>query len=150
MLLSNLGRSHVDPAVVSILSELGLRNSKIKLKRGESDVALDAPAKGVDVVFSDPSLHDVPQNLPQGALILSAIFFFSEGIQGHRQFQGLLPYGLSFGMKRDEVRKMLGAPEWTSPLLPIDRWVTGSHRTIIYFADSSEVIQYVNCSLPER
>jgi len=132
------------------MSELGLRNSKIKLKRGESDTALAAPAKGIDVVFSDPSVHDVPQGRPQGTLILSAIFFFSQGSQGHQQFQGELPHGLSFSMERGEVHKMLGVPEWTSPLLPIDRWVTGSYRTIAYFDEDSDIILYVNCSLPER
>lgn len=149
-LLSCLGRAHSDPAVVALLAGLGLQNSKFKLKRGESDIAFDAPAKGIDVVFSDAAVHLVDAAWPQGTLILSAVIFFAEGCQGHRQFSEALPHGLAFTMSRAAVRRALGAPEWTSPMLPIDRWQTGSHRTAIWFDESTEAISYVNCSLPER
>lgn len=149
-LLSCLGRAHTDPAVTSLLAALGLQSSKFKLKRGESDIAFDAPSQGLDVVFSDPAVHDVAAALPQGTLILSAVIFFAEGCQGHRQYAAALPHGLAFAMTRPAVRKALGAPEWSSPMLPIDRWQTGPYRTAIWFDETSEAISYVNCSLPER
>lgn len=149
-LLSGLSRAHTDPVVMALLADLGLQGSKFKLKRGEADLAFDVPMHGIDVVFSNPAVHAMDPAVPQGALILSAVIFFAEGCQGHRQFAGSLPHGLDFKMRRPAVRKLLGRPDWTSPLLPVDRWDTGPYRMAIWFDETTEAVSYVNCSLPER
>jgi len=146
--LEVLGRPHVDPKVVSLLDRLDLARQKIKLKRGDFDIAVDAPEHGIDVVFSDPQSYVLAQDLPEGALILSCVFFFSEGRENHRQYPLALPAGLTFGASRDEVRKQFGAPEFSSPILPVDRWTWNGLKLAVTFIESQSSIARVSCSLP--
>lgn len=76
------------------------------------------------------------EELPEGTLVVSTVFLFAEGVQKHRQYQGDLPHGLRFGMSRDQVRALLGEPQWTSPVLPIDRWHYDGYRLAVNFDDS--------------
>jgi len=43
--------------------------------------------------------------------ILTTVFLYSEGADGFRQFQGKLPFGLTFLDKRKDIEKLLGYPE---------------------------------------
>jgi len=42
---------------------------------------------------------------------LETIFFYSEGADGFSQYQGDLPYGLSFQQTRTQIENILGAPD---------------------------------------
>jgi hypothetical protein len=148
-LILALGLPHTHEAVKAVLHSLGLADRKIKLKRGDFDVGFDSAANGVDVVFSDPELHALPEDFPDGGLVLSTVFFFSEGCQGHRAFVGALPRGLEFGYSRATVRKLLGPPDWSSPVLPIDRWNLGKHRLAVNFQEGEAAVTYVSVGLPK-
>ena len=147
--LEVLGRSHVDPKVVSLLDRLGLARQKIKLKRGDFDIAFDAPEHGIDVVFSDPQSYVLAQDVPEGALIFTCVFFFSEGRENHLQYPLELPAGLTFGASREDVRKLFGAPEFSSPILPVDRWTWNGLKLAVTFVESHSSIARVSCSLPK-
>lgn len=147
--LQALGKSHTDPKVSDLLGRLGLLHNKMKLKRGELDVAFDAGEHGIDVVLSDPSSYKIQSNVPEGALILTAVFFFSEGREGHRQYGQALPADLVFGMSCDEVLKRLGTPEFTSPILPVYRWSWKGAKLAVTFVESLSSIARVSCSLPK-
>lgn len=43
--------------------------------------------------------------------LLEGIFFYSEGADGFRQYQGRLPFGLSFMLTRKEIESILGKPD---------------------------------------
>jgi hypothetical protein len=148
-LVQALGLHHTHDAVKGMLQALGLADKKIKLKRGDFDVGFQSEANGVDVVFSDPELHTVSEDFPDGGLIFSCVFFFSEGCQGHRAFVGPLPSGLEFGLSRATVRERLGPPDWTSPLLPIDRWNIGNLRLSVNFHEGDAAISYLSVGLPK-
>jgi hypothetical protein len=147
--LQALGRPHTDPKVSDLLRQLGLLHKKIRLKRGEHDIAFDAPEFGIDVILSDPTPYRNPSSVPEGALILTAVFFFSEGREGHRQYGLALPADLVFRMSRDEVLKQLGTPEFTSPILPVYRWSWNGTKLAVTFVESLSSIARVSCSLPK-
>lgn len=147
--LEALGRSNVDPKVVSLLDRLGLAHQKIELRRGDFDTALDAPEHGIDLVFSDPQSYVLTHNSPEGSLILSCVFFFSEGRENHRQYPLDLPAGLTFSASREEVRKLFGTPEFSSPILPVDRWTWNGLKLAVTFVESQSSIARVSCSLPK-
>jgi hypothetical protein len=148
-LISALGLPHSDGQVKLLLQALGLQDKKVKLKRGDFDVAFDAPSHGVDVVFSDPTQHDLPETFPEGALVFSCVFFFSEGSQGHKAFQAPLPLSLRFAMPNAAVRALLGEPEWTSPVLPIEHWMVDGKQVAVSFTDDGQAIDYISVALPE-
>ena len=144
--LRGLGKPHTDPRVSDLLIQLGLSQNKMELKRGEFDIAFDAPEHGIDVIFSDPIPYKTTNTLPEGALTLATVFFFSEGREGHRQYELALPADLVFGMSRDEVLQHLGTPEFTSPILPVYRWSWKSIKLAVTFVESLSSIARVSCS----
>jgi hypothetical protein len=42
---------------------------------------------------------------------LTAVILYSAGADNNEQYQGQLPYGLSFDLRRGKIEKILGAPE---------------------------------------
>jgi len=91
------------------------------------------PTLGVDVnspgmrawlsILDTPEISKFPSTYfysfkPEGILLgftkqdkLEVIFLYSEGEQDYRQYQGELPYGLSFRNSRREVESILGSPD---------------------------------------
>lgn len=148
-LLECLGKPHIDEQVKATLSAVGLGAAKIKLKRGEFDLALAAEKYGVDINFSDPSDYELDGSMPDGALVVSTVFFFKNGVEKHAQFGGELPHKLKFEMSRKEVRALLGKPEWSSPALPNDRWKFGKYKLVVDFNESEKSIDIVSCGLTQ-
>lgn len=147
--LRALGKLHTDAEVIDLLNRLDLRQSKIKLKRGDFDLPLDSPDKGIDIVFSDPRSYADTTALPEGALVLSTIFFFCEGCQNHRQYDGALPAHLTFNMSQKQVRKLLGSPVETSEHFPVDSWIWKGIELAVEYHDSLSSVALVSCSLPK-
>ncbi len=145
-----LGRPHSDPDVTATLNNIGLKSQNIRLKRGEFSSAHGAPEFGVDVVFKNADEFYLTAEFPESALIFSTVFFFKEGCQGHKQFLGELPSNLKFGYSRKEAHKNLGAPEWSSPVLPIDRWLWNGLKLTIDFIEDENSINIISCSLPKK
>jgi len=42
---------------------------------------------------------------------LNVVFVYAEGIEDHRQFNGLMPYGLKMSMAKKEIDQILGKPD---------------------------------------
>lgn len=147
--LQALGEAQTDGKIVTLLGRLGLGSKKIKPKRGDFDIALDAPEHGVDVVFSDPSGYARKGKDLEGVLVLSSVIFFSEGREGRKQYPSALPGGLTFSDSRIKTRKRLGAPEFSSPILPIDRWAWSGLKLAVAYTDDESAIASVNCDLPK-
>ncbi len=139
-----LGRSHKDPELIKLLGRIGILASSIALEPGEFDVALDAPEHGVDVILSSPNTEG---DSLQSSLMLTTVFFFSEGREGHKQYKLTLPAGLHFDMSRDEVFQQLGPPEFSSPILPVYRWTWHGTKLAVTFADGFTSIARVSTSV---
>lgn len=138
-----LGKHDKDVEVQSLMASLGLSGKKIKLKRGDFEVAFEAEMYGTDVNFADPQGVTVFREVPDGALVVSAIFFYAEGVQGHKQFGGTLPHGVRFTQSRADLQSKLGAVTWSSPALPIDRWTFSDHDLTVWFSPSTTLISHL-------
>jgi hypothetical protein len=146
-----LGQPVSDPHVSSLLSHIGIAQPLASPQPDESYTGVESEAHGIGINVARAEDIDLPaaDELPEGTLAVSTIFMFAEGEQGHTQFQGLLPEGLKFSMSRDEVRALLGAPQWSSPVLPIDRWHKDRYRLVVDF-DNAETIRLVSIGLPKQ
>jgi hypothetical protein len=133
-LVSLLGKPQSDAGVQKLLQDCGLQKVKIRVKRGESDVAVESEKHGIVLNFAE--LDDL-SDVPEGTLALVAIHAMAAGVQGHAGFGGTLPNALSFDMTRSQVRKSLGAPAWSSPALPNDRWIFSRYRVLACFKDDA-------------
>ena len=131
-LIDLLGKAQSDAGVQKLLRDCDLQNTKIRIKRGESDVAIESEKHGIALNFAEAD--DSPA-VPEGTLALVTIHAMAPGIQGHTGFAGQLPHGLSFDMTKPQVTKLLGAPVWSSPVLPNHRWVFGAYRMLVCFKD---------------
>lgn len=138
-----LGAHDKEITVQKFMASLGLSGEKIKLKRGDFEVAFESEQHGIDVNFADPLGVTLVTNVPDGALVVSAIFFYAEGVQGHKRFGGTLPHGLDFKLSRSDIKTRFGAVAWSSPVLPIDRWVFSDHELTIWFSPSTALISHV-------
>lgn len=145
-----LGLAHNDAGVRQILEKFGLGAAKLKLKRGEADLNLEAIKFGAELIFSDPTLYDAPSSFPEGGLIFSGALLMSEGHEGYKQFSGKLPDDLRFQMSRQETRNLLGAPEWINPHLPLDRWAKGAFRLAVSYNTDEKSIKRLSVSIPKR
>ena len=127
-----LGCTLADDRVQNLLAFAGTANRKVKIKRGETDAAIDCSSHGLVFNFEDaPSTA----NLPDGTLVLAAVHAMAEGVEGHRQFSGTLPFGLNFKMNQAQVEKVLGKHDWSSPILPILHWNNAQFQLVVEFFD---------------
>ena len=92
-----LGCTLADDRVQNLLAFAGTANRKVKIKCGETDAAIDSSSHGL--VFNFEDAPDTA-NLPDGTLVLAAVHAMAEGVEGHRQFSGTLPFGLNFKMNQ--------------------------------------------------
>ena len=142
-----LGRVHTDPDVAELMLKIGLSNQRIKLKKGDYSASYSALQHGVDVTFVDPAEHPKIEASLDGALIFDTVFFFSAGCQDHDQYPRSLPLSLAFNLSREKVRKWLSSPEWSSPILPVDRWTWEGLKLAIHFRKDESSIAYLSCGL---
>lgn len=133
-LVDLLGKALSDAGVQKLLQDCNLQNTKIRLKRGESDVAIESEKHGIALNFAEA---DDSPDVPEGTLALVTIHAMAPGVQGHAGFTGQLPHGLAFDMTRSQVTKLLGAPVWSSPVLPNHRWLFGAYRMLVCFKDDA-------------
>jgi hypothetical protein len=144
-LVSLLGKSHADDSVKDALAELGLDAAKIKLKRGDVDMNIVSASSGVEIEFADPAKYRGTENLPDGALVLGAVFF--SGASG--KTLGSLPHRLGFDLTRQTAQSLLGPPSWSSPVAPIDRWSIDHKELTLRFDKATGKVQRVIFSLPK-
>lgn len=119
--------------IQELLKSVDLDKKKIKVKRGESSVAIESEKNGVILNFSQAN----SSQYPEGTLLLSAFHAMANGAQGHQQFRGELPQGLRFDMNRKSVSKLLGKPSWSSADFSLDRWDSKSTKLFVEFFEDA-------------
>jgi hypothetical protein len=151
-LIGLLGREFGESVLQGALAELGFQTKRPRIPRGDSYVGIESRKRGVDMNFTRTEDLREPRfaNLAEGSLILTAVFMYREGVEDHRGFELGLPHAIEFAFSRDDLRRALGAPVWSSPVLPIDRWEFESHLLIVDFAEDGRQIDTVTIQLPSR
>lgn len=144
--LGVLGKIHVDESVKQVVVALGLDPSKIRLKRGDVDINIVSKSHGLEIEFADITKYRGGEDFPEGALVAGAIFVSPASIET----LGELPHGIDFALSRESAQDLLGKPDWSSPVAPIDRWNKDSRDITIRFDRSSGKAQRIIFSLPKQ
>lgn len=117
-IINALGRTHVENEVKELLNLVSYRKP-LKLPKGESSVYVEAPDFGIVLLFEDAALirpDDI--SVPEGALVLEAVFLYSSAVAGYQTYAGDLPFGLSFSDTRQISNEKIKAPEiWSEEFL---------------------------------
>jgi len=140
-LASLIGKSERDDNVVEVLSSLGLPTSLKRPKRGEDEINLVAENYGIEVAFkTSESFSQRPDSMLEGELILYAVFVRASTDPGNSVS---LPFGLTFNQDRRTVHALLGAPNWSSPMLNNDRWLVNETKMLLCFDDDWNSIKEI-------
>ena len=143
-----LGKSEGDADVRGLLGEV---NGALPLQRppcSEGQINVMIEGESVELCFVEAeSLPSRNDDLMEGELILDTIFL-------HRQREdaddiGSLPFGLSMNISRADMRKKLGQPSWSSPVLKNDRWNIYDVCVLACFFDDERFIEQLAFSLSQ-
>ena len=137
-----LGKSERDESVRALLDEVHVEQPLPRPPRGEDRINVVLEGEVVEICFVEAdSLPSRSDDLMEGELVLNTVFL-------HRQPKAVdatepLPFGLSMNISRADMRKKLGQPSWSSPMLNNDRWVIGDVRVLACFSeDEKSVYQF--------
>jgi hypothetical protein len=144
-----LGKPHTDNDVNLFILNLGIKSQHIKLKRGEYSINFPIHSYGVELVFSDPADFLIAEPFKEGALIFSTVFFYSGNDYEYKRFEGALPGNLEFTFSRNKVHQIFGNPEFSSLILPIDRWTWKNLKLAIDFTEDESQIVSVSVGYPK-
>jgi len=134
-----LGKFHGETDIVNLMNEFDI-TEKPKLPRGDIDAYLTNHKKGIDFTFTDERHLDVKAiNYPEGALVLSNIRFNGVADKHYKKYDGTLPEGVSFGMSKLEVIKLMGNPVVGRRNL---RWDREGYCFFAEFDDADKLIEF--------
>ena len=143
-----LGKSERDDAVRALLSEIKVQQPLKRPPRGEDQVNIELSDEPVELCFVEAdSLPARNDDLMEGELVLNTVFLHRQPEKGDSA--GALPFGLSMNLSRAELRKKLGQPSWSSPVLNNDRWVIGDVRVLVCFSEDEKTVEQLAFSLPQ-
>lgn len=148
-LLSLLSKPMDSAEVHQVLRRLGVVPQR-ELEGKGSAFDVTAPDHGLAMTFMPAKrLRDGEAlGVPPDALLAAVIFFYSEGLYGHRGFASALPHGLEFAMSRPAVHALLGAPAGSSAKYKNDRWNWDARFLTLDFNDDEQSIKLVTVGLP--
>lgn len=146
-LMEALGQYDPEPGVIGVLAMMGAPRVP-KIKRGERSSNLTNSAHGVEVTFTNSDLLDVPKReYPEGAMVFSSVRFYGDGHAAFKKYVGQLPYGIEFGMKLADVRRLLGKTGFESEDLGLFRWDLTDHCVFVD-CGSDQAVNLVTVQLP--
>ena len=121
-----------------------------EVKMGERNAAAEFKKDGLEITFTLESALDVKQrDYPDGSLVVSNFFFHGEVDHGYTPYKHEPPFGISFGMNKKSVEKVLGEATWTNPNGTLQRWDRKGHCATVRFS-SAGVAELIGCQLPNR
>ncbi|WP_175719015.1 hypothetical protein [Burkholderia anthina] len=143
-----LGKSERDVAVRALLDEVNVSQPLQRPPRGEDQINVVIDGEPVELCFVEAdSLPSRDDDLMEGELVLDTVFLHRP--PGNADDIGSLPFGLSINTSRVEMRKKLGQPSWSSPVLNNDRWNIDDVCVLACFSDDEKFIEQLAFSLPQ-
>lgn len=108
---SLIGQYYGDTALVGALAAFGIRKSP-HVRRGESDMSILVPELGLAFTLTDERALEVQcRSYPDGALVLTNVFFHVMEKDRHGAYVGDLPLSLSFCFGKTKLTSCLGEPD---------------------------------------
>jgi hypothetical protein len=143
--VSLLGKSEQHEQVRSFLKSLSITLPLKRPSRGENQINLLSQDELFELCFTTASLPLDAGSL-EDELFLTTVFAHKSPSNQSGQERKLL-FGLSFNMSRSCVRKKLGTPSWSSPMLNNDRWAIDGVKILVCFSDNEAEIYQIAFSL---
>lgn len=142
-----LGKTHDSAEGQAILSALGLEKSPLNNPYGteigcRTITSLDS---GVNIGLEDIGvIEDIPyHDVGEGPWVITEIWLRS-GITHGGAYQGSLPHSISFEMRQDDVRELLGAPDISGVA---DVWKMGLYRLAVNYNPATRKITSVGLQM---
>lgn len=108
---SLIGQYYGEPALIDVLESLGLKK-RPRIARDEGKTSIALPEMGIELTFTDERVLEVQfRSYPDGALVLTNIFFHAMKTDQHEAYEGDLPLNLSFSFDKTELISCLGEPD---------------------------------------
>lgn len=137
-----LGKTDDTAEIKDLLQRLGVKKHP-KVKRGDTDVYVELPKKGLVLVF------ELPEEGKSSLLSLADVQFYAGlPMQDSDRFPGDLPAGLAFEDSRDAVRTKLGPPDDSVDASRIDTWRRGPHEIVVEYRRDLSSIALLHLGLP--
>lgn len=122
-----LGAYFGEEPINNLLRELAVEGSP-KLLKGEDTTFLHKSENGLELTLTGERFLTAPlREYPEGAVVLTNIRFYGEGVDGFKAYTGKLPYDLKFGENLTDLTNALGHPGWVSPNGRRFRWDQNGH-----------------------
>jgi hypothetical protein len=126
------------------------------LPQGQFNAYCEMQESGVAIIFTDEAMFEGKGDQPIGVgpLIFTGAFLYSEGKDGYRQYEGVLPKGLQFTDARADVVRKLGRPSWqrarSDGSIAAERWDDEAKRLHITYKRSDTTISVVSVFVPGK
>lgn len=144
-----LGKYFGESELTEFLSRFEIA-SPPKIARGDRDVSVLSVRNGIEFTFTAERFLDVAfREYPDGALVLSNIFFHGTKTAAHESFRHALPLGLLFSMDKDAVTEHLGKPQWTNSKGTLFRWDAEKHCVSSRFDENGQ-LDMIGVQLPNK
>jgi len=141
--LPYLGKTDDTAEIKDLLTRLGVKKHP-KVKRGDTDVYVDLPKKGIGLVF------ELPEDGKSSLLTLADVQFYAGlPMQDFSKFEGQLPEGILFSDSRDAVRAKLGPPDTAVEDTKIDIWERKGHSLVVEYRRDLSGIALLHLSVPD-
>lgn len=138
-----LGVSERDPRIELLVKEAGIKWPLKRPKRDETDIGFDVKGRPLALNFSlAESVYPSCDDFAEGELILDTIFLMTNNNKKTEPFLSQLPIGITPNTTRADARRLLGEPDWVSPVVKNDRWDKGPIQLMLSYDDDDESAPY--------
>lgn len=144
-----LGQYYSEPELDKFLGKLDIVKPP-QIPRGERDVTIENTVQGTELTFTNEQSLDISfRKYPEGALVLSNIFFHAVKTDEHNAFQFTLPLNITFEMDKNGIRKLLGKENWTNAKETLLRWDFEKYCISSRFGDDG-YLELLGVQLPNK
>lgn len=144
-----LGQYYGEKMLMDALHSLGINDSP-RIPRDDTDKIIEATDAGMELTFTDERALEVSfRAYPDGAIVLSNLYFHGTNTDEHAAFDGELPLALAFGMKASDLNARFGFPNWVNDNATLFRWNT-PHYCISARLDELGKVERFGFQMPNR
>ena len=105
--------------------------------------------KGIELGFADSAYLNAEPSMRwgHGELIFCQVYFYSS-FDGISQFEGELPFNLTFSDNRSTARQKLQRHESSRRSWKSDTWVLADYNTTVIYSEKTGLVERVSCRKP--
>jgi hypothetical protein len=139
-----VGKSEQSNEIKGFLSSLKIKQPLKRPSRGEHDVYVEVEEPPLTLLFSSEGEWKKKSQLMEGEMIFHTVFLETKAFDGD---ESLFPFKLNTAISRNQMRRNLGQPSWSSLAVNNDRWIVHGVRMLIDFSEDEESIESITFSI---